>query len=453
MNKHRELLILVKIVGFDEKDLKLCIGNLAMLKFEPPELLTKICKAAQKFEESMTLNYDWYPFHEEDFNPADYPEDGDDDEIISSSSIIEECSFHTSDVYFNLSVSEFLEWADILESGQLIDRSEYRSPKYTIVYVVPSSEKAHSYTYGDTSTKPDMSQKVMIENAAYEVQLISHATPFSLLLEKEGGCEKDYCPSLSDNDLFVKVDHPSNASPQIISDIIDSYLFELSTSLFLDFTRTSYPIFGGWDALEFTPIVDDKGKVRIRTPNISNGLPELYRIYLKGVTASDVEHQIINLIKAIEYVSATVIRLSFHDAIRQRLLSSKALAPDAKFLDDLIMLMEDQNSYKKDSEALRLTIKTCCDATQLVPHAPPVLKTLSSLSEASDAKEKNTALDDLSKCLSSTRNQLVHAKANYTLTGNECPSDQLSTLAGCANLAATQVIRWFAGLPVESRVF
>ncbi|HEC65061.1 MAG TPA: hypothetical protein ENI23_07200 [bacterium] len=424
-----------------------------MLKFEPPELLTKICKAAQKFEESCSLCYDWYPFHDEGFDPANYHEDGDDDEIINSNSIIEGFSFRHSDVCFDLSVAEFLELADILESGQLIDRSEFRSSEYTIVYIVPSSEQAHSYVYGDISNRPDMSQKVTIEDTTYEVQLISHATPFSLLLEEEGGCE-DYCPSLSDNDLFVKVDHPSNTSPQLISDIIDSYLFELSASFFLDFTRTRYPeAFYGWEDLDFTPIVDDKGKIRIRTPNISNGLPELYRIYLRGVTASDVEHQIINLVKAIEYVSATVIRLTSHDAIRQRLLSPKALAPDAKFLDDLIMLVEDQRIYRKDSEALRLTINTCCDTTQLAPHAPPVLKTLSSLSEASDAKTKKTALDDLSKCLSSTRNQLVHAKANYTLTGNECPSDQLSILAGCVNLAATQVIRWFAGLPTESRVF
>jgi len=208
-----------------------------------------------------------------------------------------------------------------------------------------------------------------------------------------------------------------------------------------------------WEGLEFTPIVDDEGKVRIRTLNFSDGLPELYRIYLKGVAASDVEHQIINLVKAIEYVSATVIRLASHDAMRQRLLSHKALAPDAKFLDDLIMLVEDQRIFKKDSEALRLTVNTCCDTNQLASHAPPVLKTLSSLSEASDAKTKKTALDELSRCLSSTRNQLVHAKANYTLTGNECPYEQLPILAGCVNLAATQVIRWFAGLPIESRVF
>jgi len=56
-----------------------------MLKFEPPELLTKICKAAQKFEESCTLHYgDGYPFFEQGFDPADYHEDGDDDEIINN---------------------------------------------------------------------------------------------------------------------------------------------------------------------------------------------------------------------------------------------------------------------------------------------------------------------------------------------------------------------------------
>lgn len=424
-----------------------------MLKFEPPELLTKICKAAQKFEESCTLHYgDGYPFFEQGFDPADYHEDGDDDEIINNNTIIEGCNFHSSSVSFNLSVSEFLEWADILESGELVDRSEYRSSEYTVVYVVPSSELAQHYVYGDTSIELDVSQMVTIKNSPYEIQLISHATPFSLLLEKEGGCHGDYRPSLEETDLFVKVDHPPNTSPQLISGIIDSYLFELSTSLFLDFTRTRYPEFSDdWEGLEFTPIVDDEGKVRIRTLNFSDGLPELYRIYLKGVAASDVEHQIINLVKAIEYVSATVIRLTSHNAIRQRLLSSQALAPDAKFLDDLLMLVEDQRIFKKDSEALRLTINTCCDATQLAPHAPPVLNALSSISEASDAKTKKAALDDLSKCLSSTRNQLVHAKANYTLTGAECPSDQLPILAGCVNLAATQAIRWFAGLPIESR--
>ncbi len=426
-----------------------------MLKFEPPELLTKICKAAQKFEETCTLHcYEWYPFHEQGFDPADYHEDGDDDEIINNNTIIEECYFHSSSVNFNLSVSEFLEWADILESGLLIDRSEYRSSKYTIVCIGPHSDLAYGYVYGDTSTRPDMSQKITIEGATYEVQIISHATPFSLLLEKEGGCEKDYCSSLSQSDLFVKVDHPPDTSPQLISGIIDSYLFELSASFLLDFTRTRYSeVSEVWEDFEFTPIVDNEGKARIRTLNYSDGLPELYRIYLKGVAASDMEHQIINLVKAIEYVSATVIRLTSHNAIRQRLLSSQALAPDAKFLDDLIMLVENQRIYKKDSEALRLTVNTCCDATQLAPHAPPVLKSLSFLSEASDAKTKKTALDDLSRCLSSTRNQLVHAKANYTLTGSECPSDQLPTLAGCVNRAATQTIRWFAGLPIESRVF
>ena len=256
-----------------------------MLKFEPPELLTKICKAAQKFEDMYILSYDWHPFHEDGFDPADYHDDGDDDEIIKLDTIIEGCRFATSDVSFDLSVSEFLEWADILKSGKLVDRSEYRSSKYTVVYVVPSSDLAHSYVYGDPPNELDMSEKVTLDNTTYEIQLISHATPFSLLLEKEGGCDSDYRPSLTEDDFFVKVNHPPNTSHQLISDIIDSYLFELSASLFLDFTRTSFPeAFYGWDDLDLTPIVDDKGEMRIRTLDASNGLPELYRIYLKGVS-------------------------------------------------------------------------------------------------------------------------------------------------------------------------
>jgi len=403
-----------------------------MLKFDPQELLVKLRDAGQKFEEFCSLRYDWYPIHEPDFNPADYHNDGDDDEVINMNSIIEGCSFSSSDVCFDLTVAEFLEWADLLDGAKLIDRSECRLPNRTIVYVVPDSERAHSYVYGARCAE---------------------LTPFSLILEKEGGCE-DYCSSLSEEDHYVEVHHPPNTTPQLVSDIIDSYLFELSASFSIDFKRTRFPeACYGFEDLDVSPLMDGKGKLRIRTPDISNGLPELYRIYLRGVTASDVEHQIINLVKVIEFVSATTIRLATHDVVKQRLLSPDALIPDAKFLDDLITLIDDNRVYKNDSEALKFTIQACCDAAQLAHYAPSILTNLSSINEKSDLKTKKRSLADFSACLTSTRNQLVHAKANYTVIGNECPYDQLPTLAECVRLAAIQVIRWFSGLPAESRLF
>ena len=164
------------------------------------------------------------------------------------------------------------------------------------------------------------------------------------------------------------------------------------------------------------------------------------------------EYSLISFVKTLEFISATVVRRAAHDAIRARLSSSRALNPDAAFLDDLTRLVDNQRIFRKDSEALKLTIETCCDAKELAFHAPPKLKSLRSITEESDAKARKAALGELADCLSATRNELSHAKSNYQSTGAECPAAERTQLAECARLAVDQAIRWFGSLSPHARV-
>jgi hypothetical protein len=183
------------------------------------------------------------------------------------------------------------------------------------------------------------------------------------------------------------------------------------------------------------------------------GVESLLRLYEGAIgRVGDGEQHFVGFIKVIEYVSATVVNTERNAQIRRRLLSPKALTPDAGFIRDLSQLFESLRNFKKDAEALRLAIETCCDAVQLAQHAPPHLRQLASIVETSKEGDRKKALDALSATFSATRNMFSHAKANYTLTGDECPEGELAQLTKCARVAAQQCARWFAHSDLSLRI-
>ena len=76
------------------------------------------------------------------------------------------------------------------------------------------------------------------------------------------------------------------------------------------------------------------------------------------------------LCKVFEYVSQTVVRQKITDIIRTKLMSPSAIEPNANYILELENLFEEQKTFKKDREAIKLTIVTCCDSTELAKVSP-----------------------------------------------------------------------------------
>jgi hypothetical protein len=253
------------------------------------------------------------------------------------------------------------------------------------------------------------------------------------------------------NSAFVEVIHPADAPDDVIQQIALSFLFELGSSGF-HFTPSSYPISQEFEEDTAAPQAEGFDVGAMRPLRIGPGLEELHSLFVEGCSAQPAEYALIHFVKAIEYVSATVVRMARHDALRKRMSTQQALLPNADFLDGLVDVIEDHRVFNKDSEALRLTLITCCDPYLLVDDAPPFLDKLRNLQASKDAKSARAGIEQFAGALSATRNQLSHAKAAYILTGMECPLGQLDELTVCARCAAEQVIRWYAHLPELSRV-
>lgn len=416
------------------------------LVFRPPELQARVADALAFLKEFMDIG--WHPVDEKDFDPFSQAH-----ELVTEETVVESISLPRSDVTFDMSLAMLIQWANELKDGKLIDRSIFRSSTTTLVYVEPVSDVAQIASEGIEDRLGDLAQEVTVGEDRFHVELVQGATQFGAKIAEEGTYEK-WCPPCSAFDTFIRVNH-SKRNDSVIGGLVEAFLYELDSTLGLSFRRSRYVESGDdWDEESDRAISElvPGGKVRLRPVLHGLGVSDLLALFNEAATVTSAEYAILGYTKVVEYVAATVVKQQAHQAVRGRLLSPDALRPDAKFLDGLLALAEDQRAFQKDSEAIRLTVEICCDASQLALVAPPCLPSLQRVTDLSKTEDRREALRKLAECISSTRNQVVHAKTNFTRKGVECPEAQLGQLRACLRTAAQQTIGWFCGVPESFRV-
>lgn len=290
------------------------------------------------------------------------------------------------------------------------------------------------------------------------VSLLSGFSAFTLAMMIEGrDCFDELNPPFSDHDYLIEVTWAPDKqeSRSICEDHVEAFIFALHEELSVNVHRSSRPNFAPEDFE--SPSGDRKG---ISRPLMTgSGMRQLLAAYNKSQASGDVEFEYLQIAKAIEFVSATVVRRAAHQEIRMRLNSPAALHPTAIYISGLIELVAKQQLRSKDFEAIKLTIMTCCDADELAALAPKCAKMMCGLVKASGQHPKKNvpapqeALSELAAIIYHTRCQFSHEKANYTMRGDECPPEQLEQLIKCARVVARQCIRWYNDLGENERMF
>lgn len=279
--------------------------------------------------------------------------------------------------------------------------------------------------------------------------LTQGVTIFGLLNLKED-LYSEYQPPATEEDIFVEVQTKQLIPIDQIDNIVLAYLFELSNNVGIELeieAKTNYYSDDFFSDIDFL-----KAPYRLRPLLIGKGLEEPLKLYNQAITSFDEEIKILFFNKIVEFVSQSVVRQSSIESIRSKLLSHNALSPDAQYISELTNLIDEQKVYTKDREAIKLTIKTCCDATELAKIAPNYIVELFNINKNSTRKERESALEKLGLCLSDTRNSIAHAKANFTPTGNECPSEEYTKFVECLKITVQQIIRWYASQSEIMRV-
>ncbi len=376
-----------------------------------------------------------------------------DDTIIS----LELDETHDMDIYVDIKLSDFFEVIDSFKTITKFTNDRCISKKQALFRVLTFDSREEylldSGLDGHNGFKNDIFKfKSIYHGKEVSCSVVRGITLFALKVVESGDYD-EYNPPFQWGEYFVRV-QGDDLSEHDFYNIASSYLFELSAGDIVNLhysPRVEYLDLDTDDLLENFKIM--------RPLMFGKGITDIVNLFNKANCSVNIDLKIINLAKVLEYVSQTVIRLEKTERIQNKLNSNRVMKADADYIRELEKTFDEiKDKYTKDSDAIKATVKRCCDIEDIIDDVPEYMKKIYKLKEEL-LKDKvnrealiNSAQDEIADSISDTRNQISHAKANYTIKGKECPEEYKEQFVIMLRKLAIQTIRWYSSIHEDQRI-
>ena len=158
--------------------------------------------------------------------------------------------------------------------------------------------------------------------------------------------------------------------------------------------------------------------------------------YVEGLSIGKQDIKYLHLYKIIEYFSPIVSKKTSYEQLNQRLDALQVIDRDSEYLESIFTLTKQYEVSLKDKELANTVLNECIDITSLFSFLPDKLQKNISKNCQFDMKyiaslnsvKVEAVKKEIAGILYATRNSIVHAKSNYTVTGKECLEDDLEQL-------------------------
>lgn len=454
-----------------------------LIKFDPPSLQAELCSALVQLADVLP-EVDHYEIASANFDPNGW----EDDIVINADTVFDDVSFADTDCNFQCTVAQLVRWADFHRRARLIDGFECAFETETLFRLEPTDNVSRGFQEAlTTNTRlialppddapPDWDARAASAAAELRVRELRESLHLAYTHEgKQLSCRivsgptalgvvalrdlsfDEYTQPIHSDDLTLVIEHGAGSDRGVIRALAEGFLFELSAShgIALDFSpflSEEELHSAGAEIEDHGEHFRDVGTLRLRPLRDVGNAAELLALCRRASGVAYDEFAILNYVRVVEYVAATVEKRALHSALRRRLLAADALNPNADFIDAVIRTVDENNKgFRKDADAIRLAIEECCAVELLVAHAPPFLQELKKLKADSTADARSSALKKVAEAFVSTRNEIAHAKPTYKRTGLECPPDQLGAFRSLAGKIAEHAVRWFLEVPPHQRI-
>lgn len=158
--------------------------------------------------------------------------------------------------------------------------------------------------------------------------------------------------------------------------------------------------------------------------------------YVDGLSIEKPDIKYLHLYKIIEYFSPSVSKKTSYEHLNKRLDALQVIERDSEYIESIFKLTKQYEVSLKDKELANTVLQECIDIISIFHFLPETLqkdiskncqfeiKKISSLNSAKiDVIKK-----EIASILYATRNSIVHAKSNYSVTGKECLEEDLEQL-------------------------
>lgn len=240
--------------------------------------------------------------------------------------------------------------------------------------------------------------------------------------------------------------------------LISSYLFEISDSTGFDISLGKLKIFD--EDLEETiwnwePESEGKTPFKLKPLIPAN---EGTHLFVAALQVNDPTLKFLNFYKIIEYFAPTIVATDGYNLMASKLDNPKALDPDKEFIESIFKLVSTVNEQRKDAELPKHVLRSIdiVDSIGLLPswvtkRVKGIVKHQGEIDYDMPKEHFAASINIIASILYSTRNWVVHAKSNYELSGNECPSDDLDQLNIFMREVTAKLIRWYNKLPKHQK--
>lgn len=306
---------------------------------------------------------------------------------------------------------------------------------------------------GDDNIDPNFEEfitEVTIDDVKYRISLFRGLCLYHILVAESGNFDEEN-PAYSSYDCFVRVVSDIKIDFNIAEELANSFIFELHSTLGLILNFSDGRCYMNSFDEDCTDI---NNEMKILPLLYGRGMGELIKLYNKSKDISEVDFRILGFTKVIEYISPTIAQLELYKCMRLKLSEPTIFTPTLDFINQIGEIYKDnRKSINSDKELIHLSIRTVVDLRDIWDKISFLMhKNKNKKYNDLTTKCKEEAIEILANTIYDTRNEIAHAKANYSPKGNECHNDNKEQFAFVLEKIAVRCIRWFGLQDENSRL-
>lgn len=340
-------------------------------------------------------------------------------------------------------IEEFLDLADEIPSIKIIHNGLIQT-SHKSLYIVSTfnSDKDHLFRDFFTDTK--------VETEEYIISLIEESFVVGLAATHLEIFNSDYLGTISPyivlqihykNDRFSKSEEEK---------LLNSFLFEVADSfgITLGFSEISNPT---EEYYTLRDEAEETASTELRELEENN---EGMKYFTSAVQINDPELKFLNFYKVLEHFSPIAVNIEANELMRKKLDAPKSSFEDGDFIRSIFDLANSMRDRYRDEDLIKASFNSCLDVIGLFETLPGSLKQKvkshlkkPEINYSLEKQQVTTMNNMIAKIIYKTRNKVVHAKSNFTLTGDEIQSDEMDQLNIFMKQACSQAIRWYNRQP------
>ena len=347
--------------------------------------------------------------------------------------------------YTSIETEEFLELSDEIKSIKIVNESHIKT-KLRSYYIVGSTDS------GEDHIILEFHDIQMSSLEGITINLVSESLIVGLAATHLEEYDSDYWGTISQ---YLAIEIVYDSEEKVLKDedekkLINSYIFEVadSTGIALSFSEIRNPINDHEDLREEA---EENPTQELRELEPYN---EGMKLFVSAVQIEDPELKFLNFYKVLEHFSPIAVNIEANELMRKKLDAPKSSFEDGDYIRSIFELANSMRDRFNDEDLIKASFNTCFDLVGLFNKLPETIKKkikkqigASELTYSTDKQKITTASNIAGKIIYKTRNKVVHAKSNFTLTGDEVSPSEFTELNDFMKKASSQAVRWYSRQP------